>query len=43
MTCDISSGAMRRTVRPSRSTTRSPMCGFMSLPRLATEAATIAI
>src|SRR6185295_12572976 len=43
MTCDISPGSMRRTVRPSRSTTRSAMCGFMSLPPLATAEATIAI
>ena len=43
MAWEQTSGEIVRTVRPSASTTRSPRCGFMSLPPLATAAATIAI
>ena len=38
-----SEGSSRSTTRPSGSTTRFQICGFISLPPLATAAATIAI
>ena len=43
ITTDSSCGAIRCTVRPSGSTTRSVRCGAISRPRLATAAATSAI